>query len=113
MLLLYFLDNYIHLVKYLQTVPLDVSINLRLLSASRCTKKLFRNIKYEIILEVFKSNHLQAYGKEGKEYWRLSRYKRIIREDHQNCLFDKREISYDKPRDCKKRWEKQGYSTIH
>ena len=41
-------------------------------------------------MEVFKSNHLQAYG---KEYWRLSGSKRIIREDHKNCLFDKREIS--------------------
>ena len=70
MFLLYFLDNYINLVKYLQIVPLDVSINLPLLSASRCRIALFRNIKYEIILEVFKSNHLQGYGKEGKEYLR-------------------------------------------
>ena len=38
------------------------------LSTSRCRKDLFRNIKGEIILEVFKSNHLQAYE---KEYWRL------------------------------------------
>ena len=38
------------------------------LSRSRCRKDLFRNIKDEIILEVFKSNHLQAYE---KEYWRL------------------------------------------
>ena len=41
------------------------------LSASRYRKNLFRNIKYEIILEVFKSNHLQAYE---KEYWRLEEY---------------------------------------
>ena len=41
------------------------------LSTSRYRKNLFRNIKYEIILEVFKSNHLQAYE---KEYWRLEEY---------------------------------------
>ena len=29
----------------------------------------------------------------------------MIREDHQNCLFDKSEISYDKPSACEKRWE--------
>ena len=78
------------MAKYLQRVPLDVS------------KNLFRNIKYEIILEVFKSNYLQAYG---KECWRLSGYERIIRDDHKNCLFDKREISYDKPSVFEKRWE--------
>ena len=39
------------------------------LSTSRCKEDLFRNIKDDIILEVFKSNHLQAYE---KEYWRLS-----------------------------------------
>ena len=65
-------------------------------------EKLFRNIKDEIILEVFKSNHLQAYE---KEYWRLSGYKRIIREDHQNSLFNKREIPYFKLSACKKKWE--------
>ena len=54
------------------------------------------------MLEVFKSNHLQAYE---KEYWRLSGYDKIIRVDHQNCLFGKREISYEKPSACKKRWE--------
>ena len=48
------------------------------------------------------SNHLQAYG---KEYWRLNGYKKIIMEDHKNCLFDKREISYDKASACEKRWE--------
>ena len=37
-------------------------------------------------LEVFKSNHLQAYE---KEYCRLSGYEVIIRQDHQNCLFNK------------------------
>ena len=53
-------------------------------------------------MEVFKSNRLQVYG---KEYWRLSGYKKIIREDHKNGLFSKREISYDKPSACEKRWE--------
>ena len=53
------------------------------LSASRCTKNLFRNIKDEIILDAFKSNHQQAYE---KEHWRLRGYERIIRENHQNCL---------------------------
>ena len=28
------------------------------------------------------------------------------REDHQTYLFDKRELSYDKPSACKKRWER-------
>ena len=37
-------------------------------ATSRCRKGLFRNFKDEIILEVFKSNHLQAYE---KEYWKL------------------------------------------
>ena len=63
--------------------------------------------------------YLQAYE---KEYWRLSGCERIIREDHQNCQLDKREISYDKPRACEKRWEtffkkkingKSRCSTIH
>ena len=43
-------------------------IHSLVLSTSRCRKDLFRNIKDEIILEVFKSNQLQAYE---KEYWRL------------------------------------------
>ena len=38
------------------------------LSTSRCRKDLFRIIKDEIILEVYKSNHLQAYE---EEHWRL------------------------------------------
>ena len=37
------------------------------LSTSRCRKYLFRNIKDEIILEVFKSNHLQTYEQDD---WR-------------------------------------------
>ena len=46
------------------------------------------------MLNVLKSNNLEAYE---KEYSRLSGYERIIREDHQNC--------HDKPSTCKKRWE--------
>ena len=45
---------------------------------------------------------MQAYE---KGYWRLSGYERIIREDYQNCLFDKREMSCNKSSACKKRWE--------
>ena len=65
-----------------------------MLSALRDRKNVFRKIKDEIIMEVFKSNHLQPYE---REYWRLRGYEKIIREDHQNCLFDKKEMSYDKP----------------
>ena len=53
-------------------------------------------------MEVFKNNHLQVYE---KEYWRLSGYERIIMEDHENCLFHKREISYNKLSTCKKKWD--------
>ena len=77
------------------------SIHSLALSTSRCSK-YFRNIKDEIILEVFRSKHLQAYE---KEYWRLRGDKRLMREDHQNYFFDKRELSYDKPSACRKRWE--------
>ena len=90
---MYFLHAYINVVKYLQKASLDVSIYWRYLHEDA---DLFRNIKDKIILEVFKSNHLQAYE---KEYWRLSGYKRIIKEDRQNCLTK----SNDKPSACKKR----------
>ena len=43
-------------------------IHSLVLFTSRCRKDLLRNIKDEIILEVFKSNHLQAYE---EEYWKL------------------------------------------
>ena len=49
---------------------------------------------------------MQAYE---KGYWRLSGYERITREDHQNCLFDKRKICYDKPSACKKRWKIENF----
>ena len=42
------------------------------------------------MLEVFKSNRLQAYE---NEYWRLSGYERTISEDHQNYLLDKRALA--------------------
>ena len=54
------------------------------------------------MLEIIKNNQLQAYE---KEYWILSSYERLSKEDHQNCLFHKREISYNKPSTCKKKWE--------
>ena len=98
MFLLYFLDIYMNLVKYLLRVPLDVSINQRHLHQD--AGKTYR--KWDHAGSIFQSNHLQAYE---KEYWRLSAYERIIREDYQNCLFDKREISYDKSSACEKRWE--------
>ena len=50
------------MVKNLQRVPLDVSIHWGYLSYSEISYR-------EIILKVFKSNHLQACE---KEYWRLS-----------------------------------------
>ena len=61
MFLLYFLDTYINLVKYLQRVPLDVSINWCYLHQDAGK---ISNMKYEITLEVIKNNHLQAYEKE-------------------------------------------------
>ena len=67
-----------------------------------CPHQDARNIKDEIILKLFKSNHLEAYK---IEYGRLSGYENVIREDHQNCLFDKRETFYNKLSTRKKRWE--------
>ena len=75
-------------------------------------------MKDEIILEVFKSKHLQAYE---KEYWRLSGYERITREDHQNYLFDKENYlatdqalaTKDGKFLCKKNDSKNRQSTIH
>ena len=90
--LLYLLHTYINVVKCLQKALLDVSINWRYLHEHA---DLFRKIKDKIILQVFKRNHLQAYE---KEYWRLSGYKRIIKEGRQNCVTK----SYYKPSACKK-----------
>ena len=90
---MYFLHTYINIVKYLQKAPLDVSINWRYLHEDTV---LFRNIKDKIILEVFKSNHLQAYE---KEYWKVSGHERIIKEGRQNCVTK----SYHKPSAFKKR----------
>ena len=59
---------------------------------------LSRNIKDRIILEVFKSKHLQAYE---KEYWRLTGYESIIKEGRPNSF----KKSSDKPSACKKRWK--------
>ena len=68
MLLLYFLDTYINMVKCLQRVPLDVSINryYLVLSASRCREDLFRNIKNEIILEVSRATMSRTMKKKIK-----------------------------------------------
>ena len=73
MFLLYFLDIYINLVKCLERVPLDVSINCCYLHKD--AGKTYLEIS-NMRLEVIKNNHLQAYE---KEYWRLSSYERIIR----------------------------------
>ena len=72
--LLYFLHTYITIVKYLQKAQWRYMHE---------DADLFRNIKDRIILEVFKSNHLQVYE---KEYWRHSGYESIIKEGGQNCL---------------------------
>ena len=69
-----FLRTYINIVKYLQKA---------LWRYMHKDADLFRNIKYKTILEVFKTNHLQAY--ENK-YWGLSCYESKIKEDRQNCL---------------------------
>ena len=101
MFLLYFLDSFINLVKYLQRVPLDVSINWRYLHQD--TGKTYS--------ELSKIRSYWTYSKatirrlNEKEYCRLSGYERIVTEDHQNCLSGKREVSNDKPSACKKRWE--------
>ena len=55
------------MVKNLQKSSIGC-INSLWLSTPWCRKDLFRNIKDKIILEVFKSNHLEAYE---KQYWRL------------------------------------------
>ena len=56
-------------------------------------------VKDKIILEIIKSNYMQAYE---KEYLGLSSYKRIIKKDQQ-YLLGKRKTSYDKP--SAYRWE--------
>ena len=60
------------MAKNLQRVSLDVSINLSYLhqDAGKTYSEISKN---EIILEVFRSKHLQAYE---KEYWRSSGYER-------------------------------------
>ena len=62
------------------------------LSTSRFKKGLFRNVKNEIIL--VKSNHLQTYKKILETERQI--YERIVRENRQNYLINKTEISYDK-----------------
>ena len=106
-----------NLVKYLHRVKLDASINWHYLHLV-AGKTLFRNIKDEIILEVFKINHQKAYE---KKHWRLRGYEKIIREEHQNCLFHKINILRQNKRDgehfykkiVQKSNGKSRYSTIH
>ena len=74
------------------------------LSASIFGKNLFRNIKDEIILEVFKINHRKAY--EKTKHWRLRGYEKIIREEHLNCLFHKRNILRQNKREAEHFYKK-------
>ena len=89
-----FLDIYINLVKYFQRVSLDVSINWRYLHQDA-------GKTYSKISNMRSCRHMK------KIIGDLSGYERIIREDHQNCLLDKREISYNKPKTCEKRFCKK------
>ena len=50
-------------------------------------------------------SNMRSYWQYSKAIFETCHYERIIREDHQNCLFNQGEISYNKPSDCKKRWE--------
>ena len=85
-------------MKYLQRVPLDVFINWRYLhqDAGKTYPEISDMRSYWKYSKVTICSHI-------KEYWRLSGYERIIREDHQNSLFNKREISYAKPSACEQR----------
>ena len=67
------------MVKYLQTVPLDISISCQYLHQD-AGKAYSKNIKDEIILEVSKATFCRQMKKM------------------QNCLFDKKEIPYKKKR---------------
>ena len=86
----------------LQRVPLDVSIHWRYLHQD--AGKTYSEI-----------SKMRSYWKYSKATICRHMKKNIgdlvgdlqnkIREDHQNYQFNKREISYDKPSSCKKRWE--------
>ena len=86
--LLYFLDTYIDMVKNSQRVPLDESLNWRYLHQN--TGKTYSEISE--MGSYWKYSKGNTYKHMKKEYQRLSGYKSIIMEDHQNYLCDKREI---------------------
>ena len=88
MFLLYFLHTDINKVIYLQRVPFFVFFNW-------CYLHQDPGKNYS---EMSKWNHTwdiqhQPSAVIWKKYCRLSGYKKIIREDYQNFLFDKRENS--------------------
>ena len=71
------------MVKYLQRVPLDISINWHYLHQD-AVKTYSKISKRDPTGGVFKNNHLQAYE---KEYWRLYGYERIKgKTTKTNCL---------------------------
>ena len=112
---LYSLDAYINMV---EIASLHVFINW-------CYLHQDAGKTYSGILKIRSTRSIQRqpYPRIWKRILeRLSGYERIIKEDHQHCLFDKREASYDKPSSCKKRWEtflwktsnsKSSHFTIH
>ena len=101
MFLLYFLDTYINLVKYLQIVPLDASINWFYLhqDAGKTYLEISNMRSYWKYSKATICGHMKKNMGDN-----IIGHERILRKDHQNCLFHKREISYDKASACKKRW---------
>ena len=95
MLLLYFLGNYISIY--------DKFHWMYLLTGAICIKRQEKLIQENQIWD--HTGSLQNQPSAG--IWKiiLETYERIIKQNHQNCLFDKREISHDKPSACEKRWE--------
>ena len=90
------------MVKYLQRVPLDVSINW--LSALRHRKDLFKNIKDEMLLEVSKATICRHIKKNGSTA--CSTKKKYLTT---NQVLAKR----DRKLFCKKSNVKTRHSTIH
>ena len=106
-----------NLVKYLHRVKLDASINwhyLHLVAGKTCS-------------EISKMRSYWKYSKSAirkhmkKKHWRPRGYEKIIREEHQNCLFHKINILRQNKRDGEHFYEKiaqksngkSRYSTIH
>ena len=102
MFLLYFLDTFINWLNIYKEFHWIYS-----LTGAICIKRQEKLIQKNQI-----SDHTRIVQNQPSAgiwnsilvYWRLSGYERIIRVDQQNCLFDKREIFYDKPSTCEKRW---------